>query len=127
MRTEGGRSDRSPSLDKIEPALGYVPDNVRVISDRANRLKSALDRSGVAQKADSGPSGLRADYQLVLNYLDREALLKSVRCRRAAMGPQSSDWTRIEEFLNVHFREGDRVFRSGVDAAVTAHAISAKR
>lgn len=34
------KSDSSPSLDKLIPELGYVPGNVRVISWRANRLKS---------------------------------------------------------------------------------------
>jgi hypothetical protein len=29
----------SPSLDRIIPALGYVPGNVRVVSARANNLK----------------------------------------------------------------------------------------
>ena len=33
-------SDNSPSLDKINPALGYIPGNVRVLSQRANLLKS---------------------------------------------------------------------------------------
>lgn len=32
--------DNSPSLDRIDPALGYVPGNVRVISYRANRIRS---------------------------------------------------------------------------------------
>lgn len=35
----GGRPD-SPSLDRIKPELGYVKGNVRVISHRANHLKS---------------------------------------------------------------------------------------
>lgn len=30
----------SPSLDKIHPEQGYVPGNIIVISNRANRLKS---------------------------------------------------------------------------------------
>lgn len=30
----------SPSLDRLDPSGGYTPDNVRVISWRANRLKS---------------------------------------------------------------------------------------
>lgn len=40
-RNKGGvtRKDNSPSLDRIIPALGYVPGNVRVISWRANNLK----------------------------------------------------------------------------------------
>lgn len=32
----------SPSLDKINPKLGYIKSNIRVISFRANRLKSDL-------------------------------------------------------------------------------------
>lgn len=35
-----GGHDNSPSLDKVQPELGYVPGNVIVISNRANRLKS---------------------------------------------------------------------------------------
>ncbi len=35
-----GRPDNIPTLDRIIPALGYIPGNVRVISMRANRLKS---------------------------------------------------------------------------------------
>jgi hypothetical protein len=30
----------SPSLDRINPSLGYVKNNIRVISNRANLLKS---------------------------------------------------------------------------------------
>jgi hypothetical protein len=38
---QGGRpTDGSPSLDKIIPALGYVPGNCIVTSQRANVLKS---------------------------------------------------------------------------------------
>lgn len=35
-----GQNDWSPTLDRVIPALGYVRGNVRVISWRANRLKS---------------------------------------------------------------------------------------
>jgi hypothetical protein len=35
-----GYHDNSPSLDRINPRLGYVKGNVRVISNRANLLKS---------------------------------------------------------------------------------------
>lgn len=35
-----GPVDGSPSLDRIIPALGYVPSNVRIISNRANRLRA---------------------------------------------------------------------------------------
>lgn len=40
IRTEGTRSDSSPSYDRIDNTKGYTKDNVRVISWRANRLKS---------------------------------------------------------------------------------------
>lgn len=36
----GKMSDNSPSLDRVIPSLGYIKGNVRVISFRANRLKS---------------------------------------------------------------------------------------
>ena len=38
--TKGGASDNSPSLDRVNPSLGYTKGNVRVISYKANRLKS---------------------------------------------------------------------------------------
>lgn len=34
------RRKNAPSLDRIRPALGYVPGNVRVISYKANRLRN---------------------------------------------------------------------------------------
>lgn len=36
----GKRSDNTASVDRIDPSCGYVVGNVRVISWRANRLKS---------------------------------------------------------------------------------------
>ena len=36
----GRAKDNSPSLDRLVPALGYIRGNVRVISFRANTLKS---------------------------------------------------------------------------------------
>ena len=36
----GQASPNSPSLDRIDPKLGYVPGNVQVISCRANMLKN---------------------------------------------------------------------------------------
>ena len=37
---KGRAQHNSPSLDKIIPRLGYVPGNVVVMSNRANRLKN---------------------------------------------------------------------------------------
>lgn len=36
----GAVCSSSPTLDKIDPALGYVRGNVRVISNKANRMKT---------------------------------------------------------------------------------------
>lgn len=38
--TSGRPEDNSPSIDRFDNDLGYVHGNVRVISNRANRLKS---------------------------------------------------------------------------------------
>jgi hypothetical protein len=37
---QGGVAENSPSLDRIDSSLGYVPGNVWVISMRANRIKN---------------------------------------------------------------------------------------
>ena len=39
MTFDDGDRNTSPSLDRIDPKKGYTPDNVRVISFRANRIK----------------------------------------------------------------------------------------
>jgi hypothetical protein len=36
----GKRCDATASIDRVIPSLGYVPGNVVVISDRANRIKN---------------------------------------------------------------------------------------
>ena len=39
-RGRKGPTEHSPSLDRVRPEEGYVPGNVIVISQRANRIKS---------------------------------------------------------------------------------------
>jgi hypothetical protein len=45
-------SDASPSLDRVLPMLGYVPGNVLVISNRANRIKNNATIQELRQVAD---------------------------------------------------------------------------
>lgn len=40
FKGDGVMIDNSPNLDRIIPELGYVQNNVRVISQKANRIKS---------------------------------------------------------------------------------------
>jgi hypothetical protein len=40
VRAKGRWSDDSPTIDRLDPRRGYTVDNIRVISYRANRLKS---------------------------------------------------------------------------------------
>lgn len=51
-RGEGIRTECSPSLDRIKPALGYVRGNVMVISWRANRIKADATFEELAAVAD---------------------------------------------------------------------------
>jgi hypothetical protein len=39
---EGRQCDNSPTLDRIDNALGYIPGNVWVISQKTNRCKNSL-------------------------------------------------------------------------------------
>ena len=55
IELRGQRSASSPSLDQIEPERGYVPGNVRVISDRANRLKGGRNLHQLRRLAETGP------------------------------------------------------------------------
>lgn len=52
-----GLADDSPSIDRIDPAGGYTRENIRIISWRANKIKS-----------DATLEELRA----VLSYVERE-------------------------------------------------------
>jgi hypothetical protein len=101
-----GRSKHSPSLDRIKPAEGYVPDNVRVLSDYANRLKNDLTLSQLRQRARSGAPALRRDYEKVAAYVEREALLAEVREKARQEGHMGEEWKKIAAFLERRFREG---------------------
>jgi hypothetical protein len=49
-----GHNPGSPSLDRTDNRLGYVKGNVRIISDRANRLKfNATDEELIALGKDA--------------------------------------------------------------------------
>lgn len=47
-RTKGTAGDCSPSLDKLNPELGYVPGNVKVISRLANIMKAHASKEQLA-------------------------------------------------------------------------------
>jgi hypothetical protein len=47
QRGVGKVIDGSPSLDRIDSTLGYVPGNVQVISYRANTLKNSATRDEI--------------------------------------------------------------------------------
>ena len=49
-----GWCDSSPTLDRVIGSLGYTPENIRVISWRANRLKS---------------DGTLLDFERIVSYL----------------------------------------------------------
>jgi hypothetical protein len=47
----GVASDASPTVDRLRPELGYVPGNVVVMSNLANRIKSTGSSMQVMQVA----------------------------------------------------------------------------
>jgi hypothetical protein len=50
--SEGYQRDTSPSIDKIKPALGYVKENVVVVSWKANRIKGDATAEELRKVAD---------------------------------------------------------------------------
>ena len=101
-----GRTPQSPSLDRIVPARGYVVGNTRVISDRANRLKGALDLVALKARAKFGPPGNRNDYAKVVEYVEREELLAEIRRRSETGGRAGAEWSRIADWLERQFAKG---------------------
>jgi hypothetical protein len=72
LQLQGVRSANSPSLDRLNPAQGYVGENVRVISDRANRLKGDRTLSQLKDLAGRARSGSKAHYELIVAYVENQ-------------------------------------------------------
>jgi hypothetical protein len=115
------RSGNSPSLDRITPKLGYVPGNVRVISDKANRLKGDRTLSELQQKAITGPSHFRSDYRLIADYVRRELVFGEVRQKLVELGATRDDWLVIAALLD---RLGTRASDDLNPPEPTAHLTS---
>lgn len=52
LKFSGKRTNNTPSIDRIDNSLGYIKGNVRIISWRANRLKSNITKEEVARLND---------------------------------------------------------------------------
>ena len=98
------RSPASPSLDRIDPNQGYIPGNVRVISDHANKLKGNRPLPDIRSLSLKGPTASRAKYQAVAAYMEREALLVEVRQKAAKEPGPNNPWQVIVDFLEPRFR-----------------------
>lgn len=56
---KGSQKDNSPSVDRVDNSKGYVRGNVRVISNRANRLKNNANLEEIKQIATYVSAALR--------------------------------------------------------------------
>ena len=99
------RTVSSPSLDRIVPVRGYVPNNVRVICDHANRLKGDRSVDELERLAQLGPPQLRADYRMIVTYVERELLLGEVREKAKQEGRAGFEWGQVVLILDLVFRE----------------------
>lgn len=104
LRVGQSRSPASPSLDRIDPGQGYIPGNVRVISDHANKLKSNRCLADIRSLSMKGPPARKAKYQAVAAYMEREALLVEVRQKAAREPGPNNPWQVIADFLEQRFR-----------------------
>jgi hypothetical protein len=64
---EGGRNIDTPSLDRINPKLGYVKGNVRIISTLANMMKSSATKEQIEVFCKN-----------IFKYLDNEEIVQSI-------------------------------------------------
>lgn len=117
LKLGASRCDSSPSLDRIIPSLGYVEGNVRVISDRANRLKSDQTLDQLRDRATSSPEHMRPEYQQIVAYLERELLLAEVRHKVEAAGRMQAEWEAIAAYL-------DRIFACGLPQSSASELVS---
>lgn len=107
LKAGGKRSGQSPSLDRIRPQDGYVVGNIRVVSDRANRLKGALDLPRLEARAAAAHGARRQEYERLAEYVRRESLLAEVRAKAALGGRAGQEWDKIGRFLEKAFVRAD--------------------
>lgn len=107
LALNGRRSRSSPSLDRIRADEGYVSGNVRVLSDHANRLKSAYDYQTLIARATRATGERARHYALLAEYVRREALLREVRVKAAEGGRVGEEWAKIARFLDHAFVRAD--------------------
>jgi hypothetical protein len=100
----GSRSGNSPSLDRIVPDDGYTPDNVRVVSSKANGMKGNRSLAELQTMANSGPVKSRNAYGLIAAYVEREDVLRQVRAKALTLARQANEWAKVELFLDRAFR-----------------------
>ena len=103
------RSPASPSLDRIVPARGYVPGNVRVISDGANRLKSNQSPAQLRKRATEAEGRNKDAYLQLARYGEREALLAEVRHKAKRAGREGEVWAELATALDRLFSRGRRL------------------
>lgn len=59
-----GRQDYNPSLDRIDPTKGYIPGNIEVISDKANRMKNNASKEELITFAKNILERIRKENEL---------------------------------------------------------------
>lgn len=107
LKTGQKRAATSPSLDRIQPRLGYVPGNIRVVSDRANRLKGSLTLLQLQARAAAAKGEKRDAYLRLSRYVDRELILAEVRSKAAQGGRAGQVWAEVARFLDRAYVRAD--------------------